>query len=130
MNGNQAGLAELINKRAHELRLSKGRLAHLAGISGGVLRPVNLLNRALSDKSKAGVERALRWEAGSIDVYLRTGERPRAVAGYSGADERLKRQQEIRAQIQLIDERVEDLRRRRQELMEELMVFLAEGYER
>lgn len=127
MNGNQAGLAAMIEARAEELRLTKDRLAQLADISDGVLRPSNLLNRGLSPKSKIGLERALRWEVGSIDRYLRTGEAPRVMREFSNPRERRQREQEIRAQIEIIDARIREMERRRRELAEELMVFVSEG---
>lgn len=118
------GLVELVEARARELGLTKKRVAQLAGVSGAVLRPVNLRNREQTGSTKRGLEQALRWEVGSIDWWMRTGELPRARVGLGGAG----RADGIREQIHVIDVRVSELRLRRQELMEELMAIVAEGY--
>jgi hypothetical protein len=71
-------LSNAMQARHHELDLSWDTVARLAGLSIAHLRRVRTGDVPLTAKSKWKIERALRWQRGSIDKIL-DGEEPEAL---------------------------------------------------
>lgn len=75
----RARLADLMNQRRLELRLTWDEVARTAGIHRETLRVIRSGSGSLRDLTKSGIENALEWRPGSIDAILE-GRDP-AVAG-------------------------------------------------
>lgn len=71
-------LNELMNERRVELGLRWATVAELAGITAPTLGAFRKGSNPPSDLTKRGVEKALEWQAGSIDAILLGGD-PRLV---------------------------------------------------
>jgi hypothetical protein len=67
-------LTRLIEQRAGELDLDWTAVAELAGLTKEGLRGVRFGNGRMRVKTKGGLERAMRWTAGSVDRILAGGE--------------------------------------------------------
>ncbi len=67
-------LAQLIDERRDQLGLYWNEVAQLADITKEGLRSVRLETRGLRPATKRGIERALRWEAGTVDRILAGGD--------------------------------------------------------
>ena len=78
-------LASAIDERRGELGLSLREVAELAGVTAETLRAVRKGSNEPSSLTKHGIERALRWEPGSVASVLNgggpTAREPRAVTG-------------------------------------------------
>ncbi|WP_395109844.1 helix-turn-helix domain-containing protein [Actinomadura sp. SCN-SB] len=74
-------LAAAIEDRRGELGLSLREVAELAGITGETLRAVRKGSNDPSPLTKRGIERALRWKAGSVEAILEGGEPRVATSG-------------------------------------------------
>jgi hypothetical protein len=70
----RARLAKLIDERRDQLGLYWNEVAQLADITKEGLRSVRFETRALRPATKRGIERALRWEAGTVDRILEGGD--------------------------------------------------------
>lgn len=66
-------LASAIEARRRELGLSLREVADIAGVTGETLRAVRKGSNEPSSLTKSGIERALSWEAGSVDAVLGGG---------------------------------------------------------
>jgi hypothetical protein len=67
-------LAQLIDERRDQLGLYWNEVAQLADITKEGLRSVRFETRGLRPATKRGIERALRWEPGTVDRILEGGD--------------------------------------------------------
>lgn len=67
-------LARFIQRRREELGLSVRKAASLAEVDRGTWADAEEAKRNLSRRSWSGFERALQWQAGSIEAILAAGE--------------------------------------------------------
>jgi transcriptional regulator with XRE-family HTH domain len=67
-------LTRLMDERRGELGLTLAEVAECAGLTAEGLRNLRTgKSRTIRVKSKAGIERALRWDRGSVDAILSGG---------------------------------------------------------
>ncbi|MFF0864230.1 hypothetical protein ACFYUV_20900 [Nonomuraea sp. NPDC003560] len=66
----RARLSEAINERREQLRLTWNQVAQQAGLTKEGLRSVRTETRRMMPLTKRGIEDALAWQAGSIDLIL------------------------------------------------------------
>lgn len=80
----RARLADLMDARRRDLRLTWDEVATRAGINRETLRQIRNGNGDIRPLSKTGIEDALEWERGSVDAILAGSEptpiEPRHVA--------------------------------------------------
>lgn len=70
----RARLAEHMDQRRRELRLTWDQVASRAGINRETLRQIrNGISESIRPLTAAGIEDALQWEHGSIDAILAGG---------------------------------------------------------
>lgn len=69
-------LARLMDERRQELGLDWNDVVKLAGLTKTGLNTIRFETRAIRAKSARGIEFALQWPTGAIDVILRGGELP------------------------------------------------------
>lgn len=67
-------LAELMQARRRELRLSARAAAQLAGIDRNTWSSAEAASRRTAEYHYAGIERALQWAPGSVDAILAGGD--------------------------------------------------------
>lgn len=67
-------LATLVRERRLDLGMSQDEAAALAGVSGTTWRSLEVHGRPVRELSRAGIAKALRWSADSIDQTLAGGE--------------------------------------------------------
>jgi transcriptional regulator with XRE-family HTH domain len=70
----RARLADLMDQRRRDLRLTWDQVASRAGIHRETLRQIRAGTGALRPLSATGIEDALDWDRGSIDTLLADGE--------------------------------------------------------
>jgi transcriptional regulator with XRE-family HTH domain len=70
----RARLADLMDQRRRDLRLTWDQVASRAGIHRETLRQIRAGTGALRPLSATGIEDALEWDRGSIDTLLADGE--------------------------------------------------------
>jgi transcriptional regulator with XRE-family HTH domain len=83
----QERAADAVRSRRGELGLTQQQLAGRAGVDTGTISSLELAERWPWAKNRVSIERALGWEAGSLDTIARggvpvlagqdTGQRPR-----------------------------------------------------
>jgi len=73
-------LGALVRARRRQLGLSIVAAARTAGVNRGTWEALESCTRATRDHNYAGIERALRWQAGSIEAIL-TGGTPTPLPG-------------------------------------------------
>lgn len=114
-------LASAIETRRGELGLSLREVAELAGITGETLRAVRKGSNEPSSLTKRGIERALRWAPGSVDLVL-AGRGPGGERSpMDEAEAMMDENEEIAARLV---ERIRRLRRDQRRLVEDLVRML------
>ena len=108
-------LADLMDDRREELRLTWEQVAQLAGVSRETIRQTRMGDSEIRPLTRRGIEDALQWEAGSIAAILDGGQ-PTVASEQPGpplhpvpevADERLDRMEEDFRQAREALERLE-----------------------
>ena len=67
-------LAALMNERRVDLGLRWADVAQVSEVSPETLRAIRRTDAPLRDLTKAGIEKGLRWERGSVDTILKGGD--------------------------------------------------------